>query len=134
MNTALKTKLLLLGASVVLLVGAGVASGVSLVSAARLVLGVAAVAGFGVWFKSAKGGRARFELPPRLQLVQRVELSQRTGLALVEVDGQAWLVVHGDGFAKLERASEPKAESKKRALVTDEVVAFVPNRSTGSLS
>jgi hypothetical protein len=134
MNTALKTKLLLLGASVVLLAGVCVASGASLVSAARLVLGVAAVAGFAVWFKSAKGDRARFELPPRLQLVQRVGLSQRTGLALVEVDGQAWIVVHGDGFAKLERAGKPKPSSQKRTLVTDEVVAFVPNRTTGSLS
>ncbi len=134
MSTPLQKKLLLLGAALVLLVGVCVASGSSLVTAARLVLAVASLAGLAVWWKSAKGGRARFELPPRLQLVQRVGLSQRTGLALVEVDGQAWIVVHGEGFAKLERAGKPTREPKKRALVTDEVVAFVPRGATGSLS
>ena len=82
--------------------------GLSAAGAARIVLGLVAAAGIGWWFlRNRAVAGAKFRLPPRLNVVQRVGLSQRTGLALVEVDGQALLVVHGDGFARIQRVRKP---------------------------
>lgn len=81
--------------------------GASASNVARVVLGLAAVAGIAVWFIKARGGLqlgSKFKSAPRLNVVQRVGLSQRTGLALVEVDGKPYLVVHGDGFARIRPA------------------------------
>lgn len=81
--------------------------GASASNVARVVLGLAAVAGIAVWFVKARGGLqlgSKFKSAPRLNVVQRVGLSQRTGLALVEVDGKPYLVVHGDGFARIRPA------------------------------
>ncbi len=83
---------------------------------ARVVLGVAAVAGIAVWFIKARGGLqlgSKFKSAPRLNVVQRVGLSQRTGLALVEVDGKPYLVVHGDGFARIRPARRPQRVSPR---------------------
>lgn len=81
--------------------------GASASTVARVVLGVAAIVGLAVWFVKARGGLqpgSKFKAAPRLNVVQRVGLSQRTGLALVEVDGKPYLVVHGDGFARIRPA------------------------------
>jgi flagellar protein FliO/FliZ len=81
--------------------------GASASNVARVVLGLAAVAGIALWFIKARGGLqlgSKFKSAPRLNVVQRVGLSQRTGLALVEVDGKPYLVVHGDGFARIRPA------------------------------
>jgi flagellar protein FliO/FliZ len=90
----------LLGA---LALGAALSAGVSGVSLARAGLGAAAVAALGLWLRRARDGgrRSAFAATTRLRVVQRVGLSPRTGLALVEVDGRPYLVVHGDGFARL---------------------------------
>lgn len=88
--------------------------GASASNVARVVLGLAAVAGIAVWFVKARGGLqvgSKFKSAPRLNVVQRVGLSQRTGLALVEVDGKPYLVVHGDGFARIRPARRPTAVS-----------------------
>lgn len=79
----------------------------SAASVARLVLGLAALAGLGLWAWRARGGgpgASSFKTAPRLVVVQRVGLSQRNGLALIEVDGRPFIVVHGDGFARLRAA------------------------------
>lgn len=83
--------------------------GASTSSIARVLLGLAAVAGIAFWFIKARGaGLSKFKAAPRLQVVQRVGLSQRTGVALVEVDGRPWLIVHGDGFARMRAVSRPR--------------------------
>jgi flagellar biogenesis protein FliO len=71
------------------------------------------VAGIAAWFIKARGGLSvsKFKATPRLQVIQRVGLSQRTGMALVEIDGRAYVVVHGDGFAKLTPARRAKVVS-----------------------
>lgn len=107
MNLTPRQKLLgaglLLG---VLLFIAATQGGWSLTSMARLVLGLAACLGLfaWVWRQRRPPVPGRFLATPRLQVLQRVGLSQRNGLALVELDGQAFIVVHGDGFATVRRA------------------------------
>lgn len=102
MTLTLKHKLVIasLGISALPLLAAS--QGASGVQIARALLGLAAVAGIGWWLLHARR-TAPFQLAPRLSLVQRVGLSQRTGLAMVEADGQCLLIVHGDGFARIER-------------------------------
>jgi len=107
MNLTPRQKLLgaglLLG---VLLLIAATQGGWSLTSMARLVLGLAACLGLfaWVWRQRRPPLPGRFLATPRLQVLQRVGLSQRNGLALVELDGQAFIVVHGEGFATVRRA------------------------------
>ena len=99
----------------------------SAASVARLLLGLAAIAGLGWWYFRGPR-REKFSLPPRLNVIQRVGLSQRTGLALVEVDGRALLVVHGEGFARVQRLSRA---TSRRAATTRTAPQLV---STGVLS
>ncbi len=81
-------------------------AGWSAASIARLLLGTVAVGGLAWWVVRARGlevGSA-FKQAPRLVVLQRVGLSPRNGLALVEVDGRPFIVVHGDGFARIRPA------------------------------
>ena len=82
--------------------------GLSASGVARAVLAAAALGGIAWWFRRARGtGRATFKNAPRLHVVQRVGLAQRTGLTLVEVDGKPYLIVHGDGYARIRPARRP---------------------------
>ena len=109
----------LLGAVVLALLVPVFASlqGASAATLARVVLGLAALGGLAAWFIRARGGLpSKFKSAPRLNVVQRVGLSQRTGLALVEVDGKPYLVVHGDGFARIRPARRPARVTHRPAL------------------
>ena len=101
----------LIGAALLALVAPLIAAaqGASAATAARVLLGLVAAGGIAFWFIRARGGLSdsKFKSAPRLNVVQRVGLSQRTGLALIEVDGKPYLVVHGDGFAKITPAKRP---------------------------
>ena len=101
----------LIGAAVLALIAPLIAAaqGASAATAARVLLGLAAAGGLVAWFINARGGlgTSKFKSAPRLNVVQRVGLSQRTGVALIEVDGKPYLVVHGDGFAKITPARRP---------------------------
>jgi len=96
------------------------AQGASAATAARVLLGLAAAGGLVFWFIRARGGlgTSKFKAAPRLNVVQRVGLSQRTGLALVEVDGKPYLIVHGDGFAKISPARRPTRVATRLAPET----------------
>ncbi|MBL8913129.1 MAG: hypothetical protein JNM17_20705 [Archangium sp.] len=88
-------------------------NGASSATAARVVIALLALGGLVFWFIRARGGlgflsATKFKNAPRLNVVQRVGLSQRTGLALIEVDGKPYLVVHGDGFARIRPARRPR--------------------------
>lgn len=132
MNFSPRQKLGLAAALLALLPLLASVQGFSVVNVARLLLALAAVGGLVWWSLRGSARRTRFEPPPRVSLVQRVGLSQRTGLALLEIDGQPWLVVHGDGFARLERASvRPQRRSPR---VTDEVAALERAVASGGLS
>lgn len=102
-------KLIAASALLLLLPVFAVVQGASATSAARLVLGLAAAAGLAFWFIRAKGlPVSRFKNAPRMTVVQRVGLSARSGVALVEVDGRPYLIVHGDGFARIRPTARPR--------------------------
>ncbi len=126
MNLSPRNKLI--GAALLALVAPLIAAtqGASPATAARILLGLAAIGGIAAWFLHARGGLtpSKFKTAPRLNIVQRAGLSQRTGVALIEVDGKPYLVVHGDGFAKITPTRRP-ARVALRA---------VPNLSEGTTS
>lgn len=102
-------KLFAAAAMLLLLPVVAVLQGSSATTAARLVLGAAAAAGLAVWFIRARRlPVSRFKNAPRLSVVQRVGLSARSGVALVEVDGRPYLIVHGDGFARIRPTARPR--------------------------
>ena len=109
----------LVGAAVLALVAPLIAAalGASAATGARVLLGLVAAGGLTAWFIKARGGlgASKFKAAPRLNVVQRVGLSQRTGVALIEVDGTPYLVVHGDGFAKISPARRPARVAARRA-------------------
>jgi len=109
----------LFGAALLALVAPLIAAaqGASPATAARVLLGLAAVVGITFWFIRARSGpgTSKFKAAPRLNVVQRVGLSQRTGVALIEVDGKPYLVVHGDGFAQITLARRPTRVAQRHA-------------------
>jgi hypothetical protein len=82
-------------------------------------VGLAALLGLGWWalrtWRRRPGGPTA--LAPRLTVVGRVSLGAATGLALVEVDGRPYLVVHGDGFARLRPAARLRAPDRRLQVV-----------------
>ena len=118
----------LIAASVALAALVGMASfhGFSATAVARAVLAVAALAGIGWWWMRAQkfSPTKKFQMAPRLSVVSRAGLSQRTAMALVEVDGRSFLVVHGDGYAEICPAREKKPVKDRRA--TDSLPKFSP--------
>ncbi len=80
-----------------------VQAGWSFAALARVLLGAGSVLGL-AWWGLRSSQPAGFRAAPRLVVLQRVGLSARTGLALIEVDGRPFVVVHGDGFARLRPA------------------------------
>lgn len=106
MNTlSPRAKVLALGGSLGALVFAAALSSGSFTSGARVVLGVLALAGLAAWALRRRGLTfpGRFAKAPRLQVVQKIGLSARAGVALVEVDGRSFLIVHGDGDTRVRR-------------------------------
>ncbi|MCI0572155.1 MAG: flagellar biosynthetic protein FliO [Myxococcaceae bacterium] len=91
------------------------AGATSAATIARWVLGGSA-AGLGVWMWHRRGNqqRARFALPGRLQVHARAGLSPRCSLALVEADGERFLVAFGEGFATIRRAAAPRSAPPRR--------------------
>ena len=80
----------------------------SLTLLARLLLGLCALGALVWWARRARRTGAGFTRPKRLEVVHRVGLSARTSVALVEVDGQPYLIVHGEGFARLRPTRKPR--------------------------
>jgi hypothetical protein len=89
----------------------GSSTGLTVTTGARLVLGLLALAGLATWLLAQRGLglSGKFAATPRLQLVQRIGLSARSGVALVEVDGRSFLIVHGDGGTRIRRVSSRAA-------------------------
>ncbi|MBM4781611.1 MAG: hypothetical protein GQE15_28375 [Archangiaceae bacterium] len=104
-------KLIAAGAlSAVLALAAAISSG-SLTTGARIIIGALALAGLATWIWKQRGLALprRFSATPRLQVVQKIGLSQRAGVALVEVDGRSFLIVHGEGGTRIRRVSSRAA-------------------------
>lgn len=93
--------------------------GVSAAVLARGLLGAVALVGLGWWLMRRGRADVRFTLTERMRVVSRTGLSQRCGLALVEVEGSRYLVAFGDSFAEIRRAHTPvrvKTRSRRRAV------------------
>jgi hypothetical protein len=82
---------------------------------ARWMLGCAVLAGIGFWLQKGSAVLGRVKPEPRMVMVARTALSSRCSAALVEVDGRALLIVHGDGFAQIREAS-----GARRKVLPDE--------------
>lgn len=111
MTLSPRNKLIAASALLLLLPLMAVLQGASAATAARVVLGLAALIGLATYFVRAKGhlpALNRFKNASRLAVVQRVGLSARSGVALVEVDGRPYLIVHGDGFARIRPTARPR--------------------------
>ncbi len=109
MNLTPRNKLLLALAALALLPLAGALHGQSGATIARVVLALCAVGGMAWWLLRARtSGGTSYRNAPRLKVVQRVGLSARSGLALVEIDGRPYVVVHGEGFARLRPTHRPR--------------------------
>lgn len=114
-----RTKMLLAGGLVLALAVLAPVGGVSAASVARGLLGAMALAGLGWWLVRRGRAGSRFELTERMRVVSRTGLSQRCGLALVEVEGSRYLVAYGDSFAEIRRTRSPKrvkTRSRRRAV------------------
>ncbi len=111
--TALSPRQKLLAAGVMsgLLALAAAFSSGSITSGARIIIGALAVAGLATWVLKQKGLplTGRFAQTPRLQVIQKIGLSARAGVALIEVDGRSFLVVHGDGVPRIRPVSSRAA-------------------------
>ncbi|MDC0709662.1 flagellar biosynthetic protein FliO [Stigmatella sp. ncwal1] len=95
--------------------------------AARWGLGALALAGVGMGWWCRRSLGPRFVLPERLRIVSRAGLSQRCGLALVEVDGKRFLVAFGDSFAELhETPLEQRGQGPSRDKLSRRRSSTVP--------
>lgn len=110
-----RTKILIALALLLVLGGASTLSGLSLALGARVLLLISAAAVIAFWFQRSRK-RTGFALPERLQVLSRTGLSQRCGLALVEADGEAFLVAFGDGFATIRPARRAKSRRASSSL------------------
>jgi hypothetical protein len=130
-----KTKLLLACALLGALSVMAIAQVSTAAGAARLTLGALSAAGLGWWWW--RQGRRRspegFTLGPRMEVLQRVGLSPRTGLALVEVDGRSYLVSHGETFVTVKALGGPRPVRPRRALATDTNPALRVRRTSGGV-
>ncbi|WP_205507585.1 flagellar biosynthetic protein FliO [Myxococcus vastator] len=105
-----RSRLLLAGALVLGLAVLGPVAGVSTTVAARWLLGAVALAVLGWWLHRRGGVVTGAATAPRLTVVSRAGLSQRCGVALVEVDGRGYLVAFGDAFAEIRETASPAPE------------------------
>lgn len=119
MSMSPRSKMLLALGLVLGLAALAPLGGMSAASVARGLLGVAVLAGLGWWLVRRGRADVRFALTERMRVVSRTGLSQRCGLALVEVEGSRYLVAFGDSFAEIRRAHGPrrvKARSRRRVV------------------
>jgi flagellar protein FliO/FliZ len=118
-STSPRTRLLLASGLVLGLAALAPLGGMSAMSVARGLLGAAAIAGLGWWLLRRSRAESRFTLSERMRVVSRTGLSQRCGLALVEVEGSRYLVAFGDSFAEIRRAHAPvrvKSRTRRRTV------------------
>jgi flagellar biogenesis protein FliO len=85
--------------------------GMPAASVARGLLGIVALAGLGGWLVRRGRAGSRFAPTEPMRVVSRTGLSQRCGLALVEVEGSRYLVAFGDSFAEIRRLHEKETVS-----------------------
>lgn len=108
-SLSLRNRLLWAAVLVVGLAGVGLLGRMPGAEAARWGLAAVALTGLGIGWMRRKSLGPRFLPPERLRVVSRAGLSPRCGVALVEVDGQSFLVAFGDSFAEVHETPLTKA-------------------------
>jgi flagellar protein FliO/FliZ len=98
------------GLSALLTLAAALSSG-SITTGSRIIIGASSLAGFAAWALRRKefSRFGQFSQAPRLRVVQKIGLSPRTGVALLEVDGRSFLVIHGDTGTRIRRVASRAA-------------------------
>ena len=96
-----KNKLILASVGLAVLIAAASYQSGSASTVGWAALAFAALAGLCGWWIWARTGSMKDSPAARLSVISRTGLSSRTALALVEVDGRSFLVVHGDGYAEI---------------------------------
>ncbi|MGQ0508692.1 MAG: hypothetical protein ACT4TC_25610 [Myxococcaceae bacterium] len=125
-------KLLLAGTLLVVLALTVPTAGHSASTWARVLVAVATIAGLGLWIARRKqSAEPGFSLAPKLEVLSRAGLSPRCGLALIEADGRKYLIVHGEGFARIRETRPDRRASPNPA---PEVVSPAPVRRPRKLS
>ncbi|MBF5044371.1 hypothetical protein FGE12_18375 [Aggregicoccus sp. 17bor-14] len=97
-----RAKLLAAGGCMLLLLLVGPLATPSVVGLARGLVAALALGGAGWWLSRRGVPRASFALAEPMQVLSRKGLSARCSIALVQVDGQRFLVTYGEGFAQLQ--------------------------------
>ncbi len=103
-----RMKVLSLIAAGALFVALSLMTRMTFTSAARGLLGLAALGGALWWFMRTRTRQTAFSLPRRVSVIQRIGLSQRSGLLLVEIDNQPFVILHGEGFATMKRTAKAR--------------------------
>lgn len=109
-----KGKLLLAALLLISLSAAASLGGMSAASTSRWALGAVAVGASLWWTTRSRTTGAGQVAQARLSVIGRAGLSQRCGVALVEADGRAYLVVHGEGYAEVCEAKVAVAAKARR--------------------
>lgn len=109
-----RNKLIAAAIAVLILALLAPLKGASAANLARALLGAAAIAGLFLWLVRQKKAAFTVQAAPRLRVLARTGLSQRCGMALVEADGDNYLVVFGDGFAELQQAKLTRPAQARR--------------------
>ena len=103
-----RAKLLVATVLVLLLSLAAPRGGLSVVGLARGLLALALLGGAGWRLARGRSSRRAFRLHEPLEVLSRQGLSPRCAVALLQADGERFLVTYGDGFAQVQPVAPRK--------------------------
>jgi flagellar protein FliO/FliZ len=110
-----RAKLLVASALLLLLALVTPAGSLSVVGVARALLALALLAGAAWWMARRRAPRQAFRLRAPLEVLSRQGLSPRCSVALLQADGQRFLITYGDGFAQIRPMASRKHSRSRRA-------------------
>lgn len=118
-----RAKLLAAAGLVLLLALVAPRGGLSVVALARGLVALMLLVGTAWWVMRERTRRPAFRLREPLQVLSRQGLSPRCSVALLQADGQRFLVTYGDGFAQVQVVAARKRTKPRRAAAHRGVAA-----------
>ena len=88
--------------------------GLSVVGLARVPLALLLLGGAGWWLLRGRMSRPAFQLREPLKVLSRQGLSPRCSVALVDAEGQRFLVAYGEGFARVQVVAARRGSPARR--------------------